>query len=182
MPRRNKIELQGLVDRIVDMFYRDKMTQAEIAQQLKEEGYDVSKSGVGRALLDYAGQMKAYKEAAAEAAAIVKELRGESGLDLAETTSQLLQVKLLSAVKSVDTTELDDMELKDLFSAVRKNTQSQVQIARVKLEFERGYRKGLFKAAQVIEEEARKAGVSKNTITVIRKKVLELKVPSSEER
>lgn len=182
MPRRNKIELQGLVDRIVDMFYRDKMTQAEIAQQLKEEGYDVSKSGVGRALLDYAGQMKAYKEAAAEAAAIVKELRGENGLDLAETTSQLLQVKLLSAVKSVDTTELDDMELKDLFSAVRKNTQSQVQIARVKLEFERGYRKGLFKAAQVIEEEARKAGVSKNTITVIRKKVLELKVPSSEER
>ncbi|HIW37013.1 MAG TPA: DUF3486 family protein [Candidatus Treponema faecavium] len=182
MPRRNKIELQGLVDRIVDMFYRDKMTQAEIAQQLKEEGYDVSKSGVGRALLDYAGQMKAYKEAAAEAAAIVKELRGESGLDLAETTSQLLQVKLLSAVKSVDTAELDDMELKDLFSAVRKNTQSQVQIARVKLEFERGYRKGLFKAAQVIEEEARKAGVSKNTITVIRRKVLELKVPSSEER
>lgn len=182
MPRRNKIELQGLVDRIVDMFYRDKMTQAEIAQQLKEEGYDVSKSGVGRALLDYAGQMKAYKEAAAEAAAIVKELRGESGLDLAETTSQLLQVKLLSAVKSVDTAELDDMELKDLFSAVRKNTQSQVQIARVKLEFERGYRKGLFKAAQVIEEEARKAGVSKNTITVIRKKVLELKVPTSEER
>lgn len=182
MPRRNKIELQGLVDRIVDMFYRDKMTQAEIAQQLKEEGYDVSKSGVGRALLDYAGQMKAYKEAAAEAAAIVKELRGESGLDLAETTSQLLQVKLLSAVKSVDTAELDDMELKDLFSAVRKNTQSQVQIARVKLEFELGYRKGLFKAAQVIEEEARKAGVSKNTITVIRRKVLELKVPSSEER
>lgn len=182
MPRRNKIELQGLVDRIVDMFYRDKMTQAEIAQQLKEEGYDVSKSGVGRALLDYAGQMKAYKEAAAEAAAIVRELRGESGLDLAETTSQLLQVKLLSAVKSVDTAELDDMELKDLFSAVRKNTQSQVQIARVKLEFERGYRKGLFKAAQVIEEEARKAGVSKNTITVIRKKVLELKVPTSEER
>ena len=182
MPRRNKIELQGLVDRIVDMFYRDKMTQAEIAQQLKEEGYDVSKSGVGRALLDYAGQMKAYKEAAAEAAAIVRELRGESGLDLAETTSQLLQVKLLSAVKSVDTVELDDMELKDLFSAVRKNTQSQVQIARVKLEFERGYRKGLFKAAQVIEEEARKAGVSKNTITVIRRKVLELKVPTSEER
>ncbi len=182
MPRRNKIELQGLVDRIVDMFYRDKMTQAEIAQQLKEEGYDVSKSGVGRALLDYAGQMKAYKEAAAEAAAIVRELRGESGLDLAETTSQLLQVKLLSAVKSVDTAELDDMELKDLFSAVRKNTQSQVQIARVKLEFERGYRKGLFKAAQVIEEEARKAGVSKNTITVIRRKVLELKVPTSEER
>ena len=32
MPRRNKIELQGLVDRIVDMFYKDKMTQQQIAE------------------------------------------------------------------------------------------------------------------------------------------------------
>ena len=74
MPRRNKIELQGLVDRIVDMFYNGKMSQKDIAEQLKSEGFDVSKSGVGRTLLDYAGQMKAYKEAAQEAAAIVKEL------------------------------------------------------------------------------------------------------------
>ena len=181
MPRRNKIELQGLVDRIVDMFYKGKMTQAQIAEQLKEAGYDVSKSGVGRTLLDYAGQMKAYKEAAQEAAAIVKELRAESGLDLAETTSQLLQVKLLSAVKDVDAAELDEMELTDLFSAIRKNTQSQVQIARVKLEYERGYRKGLFKAAQVIEEEAKKSGWSADSVNKIRKKILGLKVEVKDE-
>lgn len=175
MPRRSKIELQELIDRIVDMFYRDKMTQAEIAEQLKAEGYDVSKSGVGRALLDYAGQMKAYKEAAQEAAAIVKELRAESGLDLAETTSQLLQVKLLSAVKDVDVAELDEMDLSDLFSAVHKNTQSQVQIARMKLEYERGYRRGLFKAAEVIEQEAKKSGWSAESVAKIKKTVLGLK-------
>ena len=68
MPRRNKVELQGLVDRIVEMFYKQNLSQREIAETLKAEGYDVSKSGVGRALVDYAGQMKAYKEAAMEAA------------------------------------------------------------------------------------------------------------------
>lgn len=61
MPKRNKIELQGLVDRIVSMFYDDHMTQLEITEKLKGEGYDVSKSGVGRTLVSHASQMKAYR-------------------------------------------------------------------------------------------------------------------------
>ena len=87
----------------------------------------------------------------------------------------------MSAVKDVDAAELDEMELTDLFSAIRKNTQSQVQIARVKLEYERGYRKGLFKAAQVIEEEAKKSGWSAASVDKIRKKILGLKVPVKDE-
>lgn len=181
MPRRSKVELQDLVGIIVEMFYNDKMTHAQIADKLKEDGYDVSKSGVGRALIDYAGQMKAYKEAAQEAAAMVKELKAESGLDLAETTSQLLQVKLLSAIKDVDISELDEMDLTDLISAIRKNTMSQVQIARVKLEYERGYRKGLFRAAEMLDQEAKKAGWSADSVNKIRKKILGLKVEVKDE-
>ena len=180
MPRRNKVELQGLVDRIVEMFYKQNLSQREIAETLKAEGYDVSKSGVGRALVDYAGQMKAYKEAAMEATNMVKELKSESGLDLAETTSQLLQVKLLSAVKDVDVEELDEMKLNDLISAIHKNTLSQVQIARVKLEYERGYKKGLFAAAEVIETEGKKAGISDANMELIKAKILGLKVVSDE--
>lgn len=181
MPRRNKIEMQGLVDRIVDMFHRDKMSQREIADRLKEEGYDVSKSGVGRVLLDHAGQMKAYREAAMEATAIVKELKTQSGLDMAEATSQLIQMKLLDAVKNIGSEELDDMDLDKLFSAVRKNAQSQVQIARVKLEYERGYNKGLFRASEVVESEARKAGLTEENIDIIKRRILALKVDTSEE-
>ena len=180
MPRRNKIEMQGLVERIVEMFYEQKMSQRDIAITLKDEGYDVSKSGVGRALVDYAGQMKAYKEAAMEATAIVKELKTQSGLDLAEATSQILQTKLLSAVKNVDTSELDEMELAKLFSVVHKNATNQVQIARVKLEYERGYNKGLFKAAEVVEQESKKAGISDENMELIKAKILGLKVVSDE--
>lgn len=175
MPRRNKVEMQGLVERIVDMFHRDKMSQREIADKLREEGYDVSKSGVGRVLLDHAGQMRAYRQAAMEAAAIIKELKTQSGLDMAEATSQLIQVKLLDAVKNIGAGELDDMELDKLFSAVRKNAQSQVQIARVKLEYERGYNKGLFRASEVVESEARKAGLSEESIHTIKRQILALK-------
>lgn len=181
MPRRNKIEMQGLVDRIVDMFHRDRMSQREIADILKDEGYDVSKSGVGRVLLDHAGQMKAYRQAAMEATAIVKELKTQSGLDMAEATSQLIQMKLLDAVKNVGAEELDDMELDKLFAAVEKNARSQVQIARVKLEYERGYNKGLFRASEVVESEARKAGLTEESIDTIKRRILALKVDASEE-
>lgn len=180
MPRRNKIEMQGLVDRIVDMFHRDRMSQREIADILKDEGYDVSKSGVGRVLLDHAGQMKAYRQAAMEATAIVKELKTQSGLDMAEATSQLIQMKLLDAVKNVGAEELDDMELDKLFAAVEKNARSQVQIARVKLEYERGYNKGLFRASEVVESEARKAGLTEESIDTIKRRILALKVDTSE--
>lgn len=181
MPRRNKIEMQGLVDRIVDMFHRDRMSQREIADILKDEGYDVSKSGVGRVLLDHAGQMKAYRQAAMEATAIVKELKTQSGLDMAEATSQLIQMKLLDAVKNVGAEELDDMELDKLFAAVEKNARSQVQIARVKLEYERGYNKGLFRASEVVESEARKAGLTEESIDTIKRRILALKVDTSEQ-
>ena len=181
MPRRNKIELQGLVERIVEMFHEQKMSQRDIADVLKDEGYDVSKSGVGRVLLNHAGQMKAYKEAAMEAAAIVKELKTQSGLDLAEATSQILQTKLLGAVKNVDIAELDDMELEKLFSAVHKNATNQVQIARVKLEYERGYNKGLFKAAEVVEAEGKKAGISDENMELIKARILGLKVSEADE-
>ena len=176
MPRRNKIELQGLVDRVIDMFHKDKISQREIADILKSEGFDVSKSGVGRVLLDHASQMQAYKDAAMEATAIVKELRASSGLDLAEATNQIIQTKLLSAVKNIDISELDEMELDSLFSAVRKNSQSQVQIARVKLEYQKGYNKGLFKAAEIVEVESKKAGLSDENISLIKYKILGLKV------
>ena len=181
MPRRNKIELQGLVERIVEMFYEQKMSQRDIAAVLKDEGYDVSKSGVGRVLLDHAGQMKAYKEAAMEATAIVKELKTQSGLDIAEATSQILQTKLLEAVKNVDTSELDEMDLEKLFSAVHKNATNQVQIARVKLEYERGYNKGLFKAAEVVEQEGKKAGISDENMELIKARILGLKVTKTDE-
>ena len=181
MPRRSKIEMQGLVERIVDMFHLDKMSQRDIAEKLKEEGYDVSKSGVGRVLLDHAGQMKAYQAAAMEASAIAKGLKTESGLDMAEATSQIIQMKLLEAVKNIGSEELDEMDLDQLFSAVRKNAQSQVQIARVKLEYERGYNKGLFRASEVVESEARKAGLTEENIDIIKRRILALKVDTSEQ-
>ncbi len=175
MPRRNKIELQGLVDRIVDLFYKDKLSQVQIADKLKDEGYDVSKSGVGRTLLTHSSQMKAYRDAAKESVEIIRELKGTPGLDIAEATVQIVQTKLLQEVKKFD--NFEELKAGELLTAVGKNTLAQARIAKIQLDYEKGYRQGLFRAAEVLELEGKKAGLSAQTVALIKQKITGQKVP-----
>lgn len=178
MPKRNKIELQGLVERIVHMFYEDKMTHIQIAETLKSEGYDVSKSGVGRTLVSHASQMKAYRDAAAEAIEIVKEVKKTPGLDINEATVQIASTKLLKEVESFK--NFNTLEPEEVLKAVSRLATSQTQIAKVKLEYERGYKKGLFEAAKAVEEEVKKAGWSDEKVEFVKSKIMGLRVKDDE--
>ncbi|MBD5406304.1 MAG: DUF3486 family protein [Treponema sp.] len=174
MPKRNKIEMQGLVERIVSMFYEEKRTQAEITEILKDEGWDVSKSGVGRTLLDYKSQMDAYRDAAKKAAMFAEELKDKPGVDVIESAVQVTAAKLMSeAMKFQDFSNLSTQEV---IKSISSMASSQAAIAKVRLEYERGYRNGLFKAADVVESEGKKAGLSKEVIEKFKSSVLGIKV------
>lgn len=178
MPKRNKIEMQGLVERICKMYFNDKMSHKEITEILKSEGYDISKSGVGRTLVDQAAQMKAYKDSAKKAVAIVHELDKTPGLNIAEASVQLVQAKLLEEVNKFE--DFSTISPEELLKAVVRNTDAQTKIARVKLEYERGYKKGLFEAAKTIESEGKKAGWSDERVALVKDKILGLKVTYDE--
>lgn len=174
MPRRNQIEMQGLVERVVDLFYKEKKTHVQIAELLRKEGYSVSKSGVGRTLLTHASQMKAYKDAAAESVAIIQELKNTPGLDTSEATVQMVQVKLLEEVKKFS--NFEELNAKDVINMLTKNVLSQTRIAKVRIDYERGYRQGLFKSAEVMESEGKKAGLTADVINKVKAAILGLKV------
>lgn len=174
MPKRNKIELQGLVERIVKMYYQDKMSQRDITEQLKAEGYDISKSGVGRTLVDQATQMKAYKDSAKKAVAIVNELGKTPGLNIAEASIQLVQAKLLEEVNKFE--DFSTISPEELLKAVARNSDAQTRIAKIKLEYERGYKKGLFEAAKSVETEGKRAGWSQESVEFVKSKILGLEV------
>lgn len=174
MPKRNKIEMQGLVERICNMYFNEKKSHKEITAILKEEGYDISKSGVGRTLIDQAAQMKAYKDSAKKAVAIVSELDKTPGLNISEATVQLVQAKLLEEVNKFE--DFSTISPEELLKAVVRNTDAQTKIARVKLEYERGYKKGLFEAAKTVESEGKKAGWSDERVEFVKSKIMGLKV------
>lgn len=174
MPKRNKIEMQGLVERICKMYFNDKMSHKQITETLRAEGYDISKSGVGRTLVDQAAQMKAYKDSAKKAVAIVNELGKTPGLNIAEASVQMVQAKLLEEVNKFE--NFSTLSPEELLRAVVRNTDAQAKIARVKLEYERGYKKGLFEAAKTVEAEGKKAGWSDERVEFVKAKILGLKV------
>ena len=64
--------------------------------------------------------------------------------------------------------------------AIARNTDAQVKIARVKLEYERGYKKGLFEAAKTVEAEGKKAGWSDERVEFVKAKIMGLKVTYDE--
>ncbi len=174
MPKRNKIEMQGLVERICTMYFNDHMSHKQITDILKDEGYDISKSGVGRTLVDQAAQMKAYKDSAKKAVAIVNELGKTPGLNIAEASVQMIQAKLLEEVNKFE--DFSTLSPEELLRAVVRNTEAQTKIARVKLEYERGYKKGLFEAAKTVEAEGKKAGWSEERVEFVKAKIMGLKV------
>ncbi|WP_147613849.1 phage protein Gp27 family protein [Treponema pectinovorum] len=180
MPKRNKIEIQGLVERIVSMYYQDKMSQKDIADTLKAEGYDISKSGVGRTLIDQAAQMKAYKDSAKKAVAIVNELGKTPGLNIAEASVQLVQAKLLEEVNKFE--DFSTISPEELLKAVARNSDAQTRIAKIKLEYERGYKKGLFEAAKSVESEGKKAGWSDESVKFVKEKILGLEVSYDDDK
>lgn len=178
MPKRNKIEMQGLVERICKMYFNDKMSHKQIAEVLKEEGFDISKSGVGRTLVSQAAQMKAYKDSAKKAVAIVSELEKTPGLNISEASVQLVQAKLLEELNKFE--NFATISPEELLKAIARNTDAQVKIARVKLEYERGYKKGLFEAAKTVEAEGKKAGWSDERVEFVKAKIMGLKVTYDE--
>lgn len=180
MPRRSNIELQGLIERVLEMTQKDKMTHAAIADKLRLEGFTVSKSGVGRALVKAEKQAQKYKAAAKKAALLIEELRKIPGYELNEASVQLATVKLAEELEKFE--NFEELKPMQLLLAISKMTDSQTKISKVKLEFEKGYRQGLFRAAEAVEKEARKAGLSDITVEQIKVKILGLPVEKNGEK
>jgi len=174
VPRKSNIEIQGLVERILEMVQTDNMTHAAIADKLRLEGYAVSKSGVGRAIVKAEKQAQKFKASVKKAALLIQELRKVPGYELNEASVQLATVKLAEELEKFE--NFEELKPMQLLQAITKMTDSQTKISRVKLEFEKGYKQGLFKAAEAAEKEARKAGLSDGTINQIKVKILGLPV------
>ncbi|MDR2661406.1 MAG: DUF3486 family protein [Treponema sp.] len=176
MPRRNTLELKGLVDRAYKMFQYDKMTTTEITDVLNDEGYLVSRSGVGRAIRKKKLDMKRFDEALQSAQAIVKATEGRPGTDIGEATLQLTLTKLLEELKSIE--DFSSLEDGEVVLAVARISRALAAVSRLKLDYEKGYRAGCFKmktaAADEAEKTARKRGVSDEVALDIRAKILGL--------
>lgn len=172
MPKRSDLIQQKLVSRVIEMYHKDNMKVVDIADQLRAEGYKTSKSAVGRAIKQHAEYMKEIEAARREAEAIIEATKQTPGTDIADATMQITITKLLAELKAIE--DFEDLETEQVLNAISKISRAQGYLAKVKLDYAKGYRKGLFDAAKEIGAEAKRLGLTEETVAVIRAKVLGL--------
>lgn len=150
----------------------DGHTYEAIADWLSQMGHETSKSAVGRFGKDWAGMGQRLKEARAQAAALVEEIREHPNSDLAEATEQMLFTMV------AETLAQGKLEIKDKTSPVALGhmiadlSRAGLNRDKLKLDFKKEFEAKAAKAATEIEKMAKSGGLSDETAEKIRRKIL----------
>ncbi|TOE35653.1 hypothetical protein CGJ43_25375, partial [Vibrio parahaemolyticus] len=102
MAKKSKIELQGLSERIIDMYDKEQMTLTDITAVLSDEGWEVSRAGVHREVKKWETFLEEQKERDRFANKFLDEFRDRPNTDISEIGLQVLQSKIVEVVKNYD--------------------------------------------------------------------------------
>lgn len=133
---RSKIELQGLVERVLHMYSTEKLSLNEITAILKTEGFDISRAGIHRSIKSAQQSADDLSRAAAEAQVLLDRVRDNPGTDLMEVALQLLASKMMATVQNVDSLDFDDPG--DLIESLSSLARAQTAVGRLRMEFDSG--------------------------------------------
>ncbi|EJB8506374.1 DUF3486 family protein [Vibrio parahaemolyticus] len=149
MAKKSKIELQGLSERIIDMYDKEQMTLTDITAVLSDEGWEVSRAGVHREVKKWETFLEEQKERDRFAKKFLDEFRDRPNTDVSEIGLQVLQSKIVEVVKNYDVTTNSFGDITKLVNSLARLSDSQVNLDRLKTEF----RKGVDAAKKELEDE-----------------------------
>ncbi len=169
MPKKSKVELEGLLERAYKLYEDENLTHAEIAAVFQSEGFNVSKSGVQRALRAKKLNDKEFKKKLDATKSFVEATKDTPGLQLGKAASDLLMSMLLTEIQGME--NLGSLEDSEIIDKAAKIIRCQKEIAQINLDYEKGYKAGLFKAKEMIDELKSSGAVSEELINQMLKKL-----------
>ena len=137
MSRRSKVDLYGLLDRIIRLYEEEKKTIADIETILRAEGYDISRESIRRKLKSSKEIAEVYRKSIEEAQVLIDAVRNNPNTDVIEVTSSLLAHKLFEFTKTIE--ELDFQSADEFIRAVQRLADAQVKVARLRLDYQKGF-------------------------------------------
>lgn len=153
-------EIRKQVDRLL---LEPSTTYDEIKTFLTSQGYDISRSSIGRYGKEFFEAYQQVKRFEDQSRALVGEVG--DGMTMEEALSKVLLQKVLAAVTKGD---FDVMEKSRLLADFAKLQSSNIQREKLKDEYARAARI----AAEKVEVIAKKGGLSAATVQQIRKEIL----------
>ena len=153
MGRRSKADLFDLVDRILELYTRDKLTIREIADQLRGEGFDISREAVRRSLKDSKEIAADMRKSIEEARVMMDAVRDNPNTDLAEAMVSRFSGLLFREAQAIDALEFEDPS--DAILAAGRLANAQAKLGSVRMKYRSG-----FEAAKAAVIEALKSDLA----------------------
>jgi hypothetical protein len=137
MGRRAKADLLDIVDRILELYTRDKLTIRQIASQLQSEGVDISREAVRRSLKSSREVAADLQNTIAEARVMMDVVRSNPNTDVAEAVVTRLGGLLLREAQEVDAMQFEDPG--QLALAAGRLAQAQARLGAVRMKYQDGF-------------------------------------------
>ncbi|TQF71783.1 phage protein Gp27 family protein [Pseudoalteromonas luteoviolacea] len=137
MPPRPKLEMLGILERVIKMYTEDKMEIRTIETILNAEGYDVSKSAIQRSLKSYEEVAAQHQLVLEEAKLLMDKVKNTPNTDIFEAVQSIMAGKMLGFAKSLD--DLDFSNPEKFIASLADLSRAQVNIGRLRMEYEKGF-------------------------------------------
>ncbi|NOU49976.1 DUF3486 family protein [Pseudoalteromonas sp. JBTF-M23] len=137
MPPRPKLEMLGLLERVIRMYTEDKMEIRVIEQVLKAEGFDVSKSSIQRSLKSYEEVAAQHQQVLDEAKLLMETVKNTPNTDIFESVNSIMAGKFLEFAKSMD--GLDFTSPEKFIASLADLSRAQANLGRLRMEYEKGF-------------------------------------------
>lgn len=137
MGRRSKADIYDVVDRILILYARDKMTIQEIADKLQGEGIDIGREAVRRSLKtskDIAADLRRTME---EARVMIDVVRDNPNTDIEEAVTTRFAGLLLREMQEIDEIQFDDPGEAAL--AIGRIANAKAKLGSVRMKYQNGF-------------------------------------------
>lgn len=141
------------------------VTYDVVVDWLKDKGYSISRSAVGRYGKDFLARIETLKVVEEKARAIVSEV-GANALSMEEAAAKIFTQKVLEHLLEID--DLSGQKFGALMTAFAKLQSSSTQRERLKADFQ----KKISEAADEVSRVAKAKGLSDEAASEIRQKIL----------
>lgn len=164
MGRRSKLDYgEKTIERVIQL-WKQGYTYAQIAEILKSEGIETSRSAVARKIKNWKEVAEKYRQAREQVKALVEAIKEQPNTELAEVANELLLQKILEEIVEIEEIEGSPYQLVQMLA---KLSRAQTDIARVKMQ----YMERAKKAAEKIEETLKEKNIDPETLALIKEQV-----------
>lgn len=137
MGQRSKVDLNDLLDRVIEMHDKEKLTHAQIADILKAEGYSLSRESIRRAYKTATEHAKDLRIVAEEARILLDEYKAGPNTDMAEAVLLKFTGLMYNELQEIESIEFTDPG--EAVLAIGRLANAQAKLGSVRMKYQNGF-------------------------------------------